>query len=169
MWIVIDGPEKAGKTTTAQFIADSLEGRGLTVKYRHWSGTDPVSADAYDELMDDLDEYRVIIWDRSWASGQVYTDLGLEQKPEAVKQGGEAVFSVFNPVKLMFIGPSAEALAEKRTPDDVPVSASLERAAFIQYAVDHEGWAMWKSDYTNAWLKGVIDWVDRQLENESNG
>lgn len=169
MFLVIDGPEKAGKTTTAMHIQQELTEQGLDVKYRHWTGTDPVGFTAYDEIMDDLDEFQVVIWDRSWASGQVYMDLGLGQKPEALKAEGEEIFQVFNPVKLMFIGPSAEALAEKRTADDVSVSAFLERAAFIQYAMDYDGWAIWKSEYTKQWLSSVMDFVNMRMENERNG
>ncbi len=158
MFVVIDGAEKAGKTTLAMAIIAHANNAGLTTKYRHFTGADPVTDDSLDEIMDDLDQVALVVWDRSWASGQVYGDLGFHQRPEAVKAEGEILFKGVQPVKLMLLGASAEALAAKRTIDDLPVEPAVEREAFADYAKQHD-WPVMANEHREGDLELLIDCV----------
>ncbi len=154
MFIVPDGPEKAGKTTFAQALVSRAEAQGKTAKYRHWSGDDPVTREARDEVLDDLDEYDVVVWDRSWASGYVYARLGFEQSPDALQFDGEAVLSDAVPLCRMLLGPVQEILQALRDETDLPVSAYIERAAFMQYAIDF-GWQFVINAHAEMWADAM--------------
>lgn len=154
MFIVLDGPEKAGKTTFAQVLVAKAEEQGKTAKYRHWSGDDPVTEAARDEILEDLDEYDVVVWDRSWASGYVYERLGFEQSPDALQFEGEAVMSDAVPMRIMLLGPSHEILQVLRDETDLPVSAYIERAAFMQYAIDF-GWQFVINAHAEMWADAM--------------
>lgn len=141
MFVVLDGPEKAGKTTIALSLMQLAEDKGHQSVYRHFSGVNPVTAESLGQLMTDLDEFGLVLWDRSWASEAVYRDMGVPRLvPEAIAEDGEEMFAVFQPTKVMVVGPSSSRLAELRGDDDLAIVPALERLAFLKYAQEHH-WA----------------------------
>jgi hypothetical protein len=73
--IVVDGPEKTGKTHTIQRIRDELESRGKRTEYIHWGKV--VDETAYSEMLraHTLKRDKVYVWDRAWPSEYVYSKL----------------------------------------------------------------------------------------------
>ncbi len=141
MWVVLDGPEKAGKSTIAGALMRLAEAEGRHSVYRHFSGVAPVTAESLSQLMIDLDEFGLVLWDRSWASEAVYRDMGVPRLvPGAIAEDGEEMFTVFQPIKIMIVGPSSRRLAELRGDDDLAIVPLLERNAFLKYAQEHH-WA----------------------------
>jgi len=130
--IVLDGPEKAGKTTLANYIVDKHKAR-----YRHWG---PVKSEAeyLKPLKDDIESGELVVWDRSWVSEHVYgvllnRECKLRDDPwwgewaygRAIKTAGTGV---------ILIGPSLDHLRSARTADDHPVDPALEVNAYRNYA-----------------------------------
>jgi hypothetical protein len=139
--IVVDGPEKAGKTTLIRAIDRHLD--GARVLLRAWG---PVKSDVeYLEPLKFAVSYPgVAVWDRSWASEHVYgllldrVDHRLAGDPwlgewlygRAVQACGLRVMVTTDPALLR----------ERRNATDLPVDPAIERFAFQQYA-DQHGWS----------------------------
>ena len=146
MIVLIDGPEKAGKSTLAATLASVLHG---TV--RHWG---PVSPDdrVYTPLLkQDCASTNWVIWDRGWPSEYVYgkllhRDRRLVSDPwlgewlhgRAVQTAGlRVILTPRDPLQLM----------DLRTVSDLPVSPIIETQTFIEYGNAY-GYLMLKNDYT---------------------
>jgi len=134
--IVLDGPEKAGKTTIAQAIVAKHGGR-----IRHWGKIEPDDRVYADDLMDDCQRVMLhnetIVWDRSWAAEHVYGKM-LNRDRRLSHDAwlgewlhGRAVQTVG--VRCMVIGPSVDVLRRLRTDDDLPVDPREERDRFFMY------------------------------------
>lgn len=149
--ILIEGPEKAGKTTLAHELERLLNDTGLhqEVVYRHH--TRPAIPD--DREYSDGVRYAtslpasklVEIWDRGWPSEVVYGTL-LGQSRRTVAQPdlgywlhGRAVQA--NGVRVMLQGPPAHLLGLRRTSDDLPVHPGAEQALYANYA-KRFGWLL---------------------------
>lgn len=146
--IVLDGPEKAGKSTLAAAVA-AEPWRGLPVQVRHWGRLDPHNYYAdrvyLAALRSDCAYRGLVVWDRSWLSGSVYGQLldrrdRLRDDPwlgewlygRAVLAGGQ---------RVCLLGPDAATLEAARSADDLPVSAVEERELYRQMA-DRAGWTV---------------------------
>jgi thymidylate kinase len=154
---VLDGPEKAGKTTLAHFLAegfsklvrnnrlDALEVTGSTIEpvdrvlIRHWHGQIPSTSVYLAALIADTETDIPVIWDRSWVSEAVYS-VGLDRPDRGNKYDwfstawyyGRAIQTTG--LRLMVLGPSVEDLKARRTPDDLPIDPQHERELFGKYA-----------------------------------
>jgi len=143
--IVLDGPEKAGKTTLARQVM-ALD---PSVRYRHWG---PVaSITEYDRpLVDDVPPDHLVIWDRSWASEHVYDRLlrrgavlGADPWYGEWKYGTSARS---NGLLVMMLGEDPSVLESRRTPDDhTVIPAEVERAQFKWYAHEY-GWQVYEGN-----------------------
>lgn len=141
--IVLDGPEKAGKTSFAR----ALQREDPRVRYRHWG---PVAehGDYYEALMEDVARPYPVVWDRSWASESVYARL--LGRPRVLADDpflGEWLYgrsAISNGLRIM-LAPSEMVLTGRRyhaaDPNDLPVDPGEERAMFLQYA-DQWGWSV---------------------------
>lgn len=67
MIIVIEGPEKAGKTTLTKFLIAKKP-----MEIRHWGPVDPDDRVYTEQLIKDVESDNWIIWDRCWPSEHVY-------------------------------------------------------------------------------------------------
>jgi len=159
--IVIDGPEKAGKSTLATILKEKY---GAEVKH---FGAEPEAGYLYDltfarHLLEDTVKPGLVVYDRSWASEVVYgayygRNRRLVEYPSLGERlYGQAVALVGH--RAMLLGPSAEALAEKRTADDHDISPEAERAAFAEYAETHS-WTAFANDYS----RGTAQIIARAL------
>lgn len=164
--IVIDGPEKSGKTTLARYIEDAHGAR-----YRHWG---PVVSEVeyLKPLKEDIESGDLVVWDRSWVSEAVYGQLldrncKLRHDPwwgewafgRAIKAAGTGV---------ILCGPSLEHLRSARTPDDHPVDPLLEVEAYRKYA--HEfGWSCIHNSHAPGAVERLGDLLVRQAEFNANG
>lgn len=135
--IVLEGPEKSGKST----LAAELARRGARI--RKWGPLDDEkwAADlAYSEVLAaDTASPDIVVWDRSWASEAVYgallnRDRRLAQDPWL----GEWLYGRAVPTRIMLGGPDPAILRAARTPDDLPVDPGVEQAAFLAYARQYD-------------------------------
>jgi hypothetical protein len=138
MIIVIDGPEKAGKST----IIRAIQKLRPDAKVRRWG---PVASDTeYLEPLkaDTRSTLSLSVWDRSWASEHVYSKLlargrrlddgwlGEWLYGRAVRTMGAA---------FMVVGPNVETITRGRDATDLPVDPAVERDAFWEYGGKY-GW-----------------------------
>lgn len=134
MLIIIDGPEKAGKTTLIRHLVNSTP----NVVIRKW---EPVISDReyLYALQEDISTNLtgITIWDRSWASEHVYCNLlNREGRLKTDPWFGEWVYGRISQavgVRIMLLGPSSEDLQVLRTLDDHIVNVRDERYYFGKY------------------------------------
>lgn len=160
MIIVFDGPEKAGKTTLINALADELRSRGNNVKIRHWGPVDPDDRVYTPALQEDaLSEDVITLWDRSWASEYVYsTLLDRDRRLNGDAFLGEwlharAVHTVgFHVVVLA----GAPDLREHRDETDLPVDPYRELSLFTNYGATFQ-WRQVFNGYNDFSLRSNVD------------
>jgi len=169
MYIVFDGPEKAGKTTLINETQSMLTRAGYEVKVRHWG---KVSSDTEyaRTLMNDLSEARhpscIIIWDRSWASEEIYAGLLHRQRRARFLPGycewlyGRAV-DLFGGMKFM-LAPDIHKSISKRSDDDLPVNPYEENSAFINYSTSH-GWYPLVNSFDEISLQAALKVIELHI------
>lgn len=145
MNIVIDGPEKAGKTTLITRLTTELRKWYSTVEVIKWSGR----AEPDDRIYsDDLQMYasspsEIAIWDRSWASEYVYGKLLKQDRRLALDPWLGAWLHdravIPNGLRVMMLGTSAEKLASLRDSSDLDVNPKSEIQLYKEYA-ERFGW-----------------------------
>jgi len=155
--IIVDGPEKAGKTTMIKRLKSILE-KGIDVDIVKWG---PISPDdrVYSDPLQTYSgaEDAIAIWDRGWPSEYVYGNL-LNRKRRMSQDPwlgawlhDRAVQS--NGLRVMMLGPSPEKLASLRDRSDIAVDPKLEIQLFKQYAMKY-GWMILEGyDHTEEDLK----------------
>ena len=140
--IVLDGPEKAGKSTVSAILAEEYGAR-----VRHF-GAEPAAGEFYDltfcrALAEDHSDPGLVVYDRSWASEVVYgshyhRQRRLPRDPWLGEWLYGRVASTLG-LRVVLLGPSAPELQALRTPDDHDLPAGLERVLFAGYAT-RWGW-----------------------------
>lgn len=151
--IIVDGPEKAGKTTFIRQLADLIGAR-----IRKQSG--PAKPDYtcyYHHLIEDMKADQPVIWDRGWASEWVYGSLMLDRHiadPFAM----EELLAPLAGVKVMVLGPGTSEQFEKRDYTDLPVDPRFERELFKKYGRQF-GWTVFENQYSQDWLSGMVSIV----------
>lgn len=142
--IVLDGPEKAGKSTLVEALYDFLKSSGYhrEVLVRHWVGRakpdDSVYSSAMAEDSSKPPSQRVTIWDRSWASEFVYGRLLAQDRRLARDPWlGEWLYgraASANGLMAMLSGPDPDSLRSMRDATDLPVDPAAEQSAYLRYA-----------------------------------
>ena len=141
--IIVDGPEKAGKTTLVQHLADTSN----AVTRKFYGAADPDDRVYMEQLAYDMDlvaNGRIVVWDRSWASEVVYGRLLGQDRRIA----GDAWLARWLygrcaeacGTRVMLLGPGDEELEALRDDTDLPVPVGEERLAFRGYALVNEWW-----------------------------
>lgn len=176
--IVIDGPEKAGKTTFIQALTENLRLQDCRVNVRHWSNPDLKTFHSFaytGPLADDFlsTEYDVVIWDRSFVSEFVYPMV----MPQF--QSSRRVFwndpwlpewlygrSLLNRgYRLILLGPSVDILMELRDDTDHQCSVEMERIGY-QYYGQRFGWDTIENSHNQSAIsilvRRVIDRIQKQ-------
>lgn len=138
--IMIDGPEKAGKTTLISELVDQLHiNVGAAAERVHWG---PVFPDdrAYSKTLCEhsQDLSKVWVWDRGWPSEYVYGTLlhrdrrGSNDPWLLEWLHGRAV--QVNGVRAMVLGPDPKTHMNIRDETDLPVNPTDERDMYKAYA-----------------------------------
>lgn len=135
--LVIDGPEKSGKSSTIRLIVDYLEKRGVAVRVRHLEPVLPDDRVYTTYLKSDVDWNTFVIWERSWVSEHIYARLlcrpcRLQYDPwlgewlygRAVQTEGE---------RIILLGPSVDELYRRRDKTALTVDPAEERNMFLEY------------------------------------
>jgi hypothetical protein len=168
--LVCDGPEKAGKTTFLNEVFTEAEKRGYRPKYRHWGpipktlgNGDPGDTRYLPALQEDLQWPGLVVWDRSWASEWAYAPVPGQDDHRLCDDPwlGEWLYGRTAQAvghRLMLLGPDAETLAKKRTPDDLPIDPAEERDRYLKYGLRF-GWHVSENPHTPEALEKLVDWV----------
>jgi nicotinamide riboside kinase len=154
MLLVIDGPEKAGKSTLAAALVQWWntsypEAAGTPVaRIRKWSRLDDgrwaVDSVYRDALVEDSQYGGLAIWDRSWASEAVYARLlNRNRRLGADPWLGEWLYGRGVVLKFILAGPHPSIMAEALDDDDRVhghgQDMAKEQRAFMEYGVQY-GW-----------------------------
>lgn len=166
--VIVEGPEKAGKTTFIARASAQLESEGYTTKHRKWGQISPDDRVYGDALFHDVYTYgddpkTAMFWDRAWASEEVYGQLMHRNKRRAVQHKGLMAWLweralVGNGVKIMFSA-DPDKLKARRDDTDLPVDPIDEVELFNVYG-DKHGWAFLEQgeafEHKYATLKGCL-------------
>lgn len=147
--MMIDGPEKAGKTTVIRKITqiwESTVGTGR-VHMQHWGPVSPddrvYSTDLRAAVELAVRPTELVIWDRGWAAEHVYGKLLNRQERRLAEDPwlGEWLHSraVQSVGSCFIITAPEELLSNRRTADDLKVPIADEKRMFEEYAVRF-GW-----------------------------
>jgi len=144
--LVIDGPEKAGKTTLVSALADQILLGGHPTKIRKWGKLDDgrwtIDSVYAEALQVDSLYPGLVIWDRSWASEAVYGRLlNRDRRLAADPWLGEWLYGRGVDLKVMVGGPHPSVMTSVHDAEDLPVEAAAEQSAFLEYAVRY-GWTV---------------------------
>ena len=150
MIILVDGPEKAGKST----LIEELQLR-LTATVRRWGPVSPDDRVYAEPLLADARADHWVIWDRGWPSEHVYGKL-LKRNRRLTDDPflgewlyGRAVQS--RGLRVMLFPDKIVELDARRDATDLPVSAYDEFLAYKWYAQTY-GYTTLTNDYTRIGL-----------------
>lgn len=161
MIIIVDGPEKAGKSTLISLLRKELAKSGLESTVRRWGPVDPDDRVYTPALIDDVRSYnQVIFWDRSWASEHVYANLlGRDRRLRNDSWLGEWLHSraVTPNGMLIMVTAGVAELKSKRDKTDIDIDPAVELNAFHSYGVDYS-WNIIhnKHDGIDNYVKNVV-------------
>lgn len=161
--IIVDGPEKAGKTTLCQAMASYY---GYTV--RHWGplGRQVANDVAFlEQLKADVVASwyydQKIIWDRCWASEAVYGKLlGRSSRLSSDWWLGEWLYGravQTAGLRVILAGPPPSTLQMRRDSTDLPVDPKQEQDAYLEYGKAF-GWTM-LGEYTSSRTLEELDYA----------
>lgn len=161
--IVIDGPEKAGKTTLINSLVDSFGRSGIPAERVHWGKVSPDDRAYQFKLMEHTSNKKtVFIWDRCWPSEYVYGSLlnrghRMENDPWIGEWLHGRAVDVHGS-KFMVLGPSAYETNKLRDDSDIRVDPDKERALYAHYA-ERFGWKIIRNEHTQDSLHGWTDYI----------
>lgn len=143
MIIVIDGPEKVGKSTAISVLAEYIKNKYAVIPViRHWGPTDPDDRVYTEALKEDTATdftERVAIWDRSWASEYVYASLlNRDKRLRDDPWLGEWLHGRAAVNKFILLE-DVRTLKHRRDETDLPVDPAFELKSFRAYAETY-GW-----------------------------
>jgi hypothetical protein len=141
--IIVDGPEKTGKTHTIARIIDELNGFGIPAERVHWG-----LVDDYDAYVPMLKEHtakrdKVWVWDRAWPSEFVYGKLLNRESHTMTKDPWLGAWCLdraadANGLKVMLLPEDVTALMKVRDATDQKVHPQHEVEMYNLYAMDYE-------------------------------
>lgn len=149
MIILIDGPEKAGKST----LISELQ-RAMNAETVHW-GKVPDDRVYYKPLMQAAESDKLYIWDRGWPSESVYGVLMCRRRRLAADPWiGEWEYGriVQSRGLRVILCADVENLIARRTKDDLPVHPRDELRLFLAYAKKF-GYIVLHNDYDDNSLR----------------
>lgn len=158
MFILFEGPEKAGKSTIIAMFQKMLKSRGFTSTVRKWGQIDPDDSVYSPYLLLDCnrDQDSVVLWDRGWISEYVYATL--LHRPRRLKDNPwlaewlHGRIAQTHGLVVVLLGSSAKHNQDLRDNTDLPVNPWSERALFSDYA-NRFGLMCFKNEHTEeaAW------------------
>lgn len=157
--IYLDGPEKAGKSTLARYLADHFGW-----KVRHWG---PVPGDHVyaKQLAEDIASNDNWVWDRGWAAEHVYArllnrDRRLRDDPWLGEWlHGRAVETVG--ARAILLGPSTQVLRDLRDRTDLAVDPGQERHLYRNYGLRF-GYFVYNNRHDDRTLEYMAAQLDAQ-------
>lgn len=169
MIIVIDGPNKSGKTTLIEGVKSRLIADGKKVQVRHWGPLKTDDREYTESLIADYASDEIVIWDRSWVCEYVYgTMLGRDRRlvhspwlgeflhTRGVRQNG-AGFIVMPALAGLNIGKL------DKTDGEFSADPYKERELFNWYAQEFN-WHTLFNNYEQECMDGMINLVISAIE-----
>lgn len=169
--ILIDGPEKAGKSTLIKELTWQLENTGVLVHHRRWGQVKPDDRVYTPALQQDLGVQTkgVTIWDRGWPSEYVYGNLLHRPRRGSTNPWilewlhGRALHG--RGAKVILLPHKRTATAQHRDDTDLPVDVTAEFVAYDQYAKQF-GYISCINDYTEERLRQNATYIVENLPEE---
>jgi len=161
--ILIDGPEKAGKSTLIAALRMSLGAR-----VRAWGQVSPDDRVYTEPLGTDITSPKVHIWDRGWISEAVYGSL--LNRPRRLSKDwwlaewlhGRALHT--DGLAVVLLGPSDSTLKSLRKEDDLKVEVAAERETFRQYATRF-GIGYYENEHNRETVDAMVRYIEVALQN----
>lgn len=169
--IIIDGPEKSGKSTLIAELTKQLTETGVQVHHRRWSQIKPDDRVYTAPLQQDLDSRTqgITIWDRGWPSEHVYGQLLNRPRRGATNPWilewlhGRAVEG--RGAKVILLPNDQMAPAQHRDSTDLPVNPRDEYSAYYWYATEFR-YDVCINDYTQERLQYNVAKIIKSLPEE---
>lgn len=171
MIILLDGPEKAGKTTLRTRFVEEAEKYKWHVIQAHMKRPTPVDHNAYLPLLllgcrtDSL-----VIFDRSWVSEVVYNQLLKRTETDLTIAQVNTFHYIVDTAGISFIlTDDPENLESLRSADDLSVSVPFEVAAYNRYARGHFIGIITKEMTSQAFIQDTFQYLEdcrRRMERD---
>jgi hypothetical protein len=164
--LIIDGPEKAGKTTLIHELVGAFTMMDYLVRTRKWGPTKIDDREYSPAIQEDIAWTGLTIWDRSWASESVYGTLLKRDKRLAENPWlGEWMHSrAMRPwgARIMLLGPGNNG--DLRDETDLPVDPVEERDTFRFYG-NLFGWEeVLENEHTEEGTFKAVQIITRSIE-----
>ena len=173
--IVIDGPEKAGKTTLIRSLSSEFERMGVFCSRVHWGHIIPDDRAYTNKLIADCTNMnKISIWDRGWPSEYVYGKLtGRDHRMTHDPWIGEWLHGravQVSGLRVIFTGPHHSELSNLRDSSDMFVPPKLEQKLYIEYG-KRFGWTIIQNNHTDESLresvsKIIVSFFSRQFNSK---
>lgn len=148
MLILVDGPEKAGKTTLVNYLNTTLQCVGYETEVVHqgpWTPDDRIIAGMVKQHSQDR---MVHIWDRGWPSEEVYASLlGRNRRARHNAFLMEWLHGRATPYKYILLPNDGNQLISRRDSSDLPVNVFDEIEEYKKY--EDYGYRVLTNDYQN--------------------
>jgi len=160
--IVVDGPNKAGKTTLIQSAYTALQALSIDVRIRHWGPLETDDREYSKPLEEDCQHQGVVIWDRSWCSEHVYGQLLNRQYRRLTNDPWLGEFlhrrAIIGNGRCFILAPRNGMNKERLDASDAVYSddSAQECRLFVNYAVRFK-WHGLVNDYTEESLQKNTD------------
>ena len=164
--ILIDGPEKAGKTTLINALQQALAIRYygtrqvFVEKQGQWFPDDSIIAG---QVKCHTHDNSIYIWDRGWPSEEVYaTLLNRERRAKRNPFLMEWLHGRATPLKFILLPEDVMMLHKLRNKTDLPVDPNAEFAGFRKYR-DY-GYHLLYNDYTRQTMEANVQRIIFDLD-----
>jgi hypothetical protein len=141
MLVLVEGPEKVGKTTLIEALVPVLEKTFAKVEVTHHGPWDPDDSIIAPMVKEHANDDILHIWDRGWGSEFVYaTGLGRKRRANNNALLMEWLHGRAAIAKFSITGP-AEELAARRDGTDLPIDVWREKVLFseLDWALGYTG------------------------------
>lgn len=166
MIIVVDGPEKAGKSTLVARLQSVLPNSTV----RHWGPVSPDDRVYSKPLQEDAMSENWVIWDRCWASEHVYGKLlGRDRRLAEDPFLGEWLYGrtvQARGLRVMLLPSRPAVTSHLRDDSDLPVDPTQEYDMYENYARTYY-WTTLINTYTETSLENNVRWIQAIISSTS--
>ncbi len=161
--VIIDGPEKAGKSTLIQALVEHLRRTGREAESIHWGRMDSDDRVYSSYVMNHVLTNKIWVWDRGWPSEHVYgVLLNRDRRMRDNPWIGEWLHgraTQTNGVRIILTGPSPEELSNLRDESDHLVDPRKEQELYAWYGNAFK-WKVIQNQHTKASLNEQVQKID---------
>jgi nicotinamide riboside kinase len=158
MIVLIEGGEKAGKTTIANRLVLELNKQGWKTYYRHWGPYDPEYFASI--VQKEADDTVIHVWDRGWISESVYARL-LDRKDHNKDPWlQEFLYGRATHHKFLILNDLLNSKAV-HTVDDLPVDPMEEQREF--YCQCHDTFETIPNTYSDRVISESVAYIMAKL------